>query len=280
MAILANRVKIRNNLVELGKFAFFSIRKFFVFILMLAACYLLYFSSPHPLANGLLEISGRYLSAGSLIYKESIQTAKWIYGRLSYFKDLEAEILRLKLELATLESTKQLALITHSENQALKKILNVTQEVKYDFVTAKIVGTAISPFASSAIIQAGAKDGVKINNIVRGKAGLIGRISGISTNYSTVMLINDHNSRIPVITGTSKVRGILAKQGDHLKIMYLKENHTATDGEVIYTSGDGKIFPKGIAVATVEQITNEGAFVKAIENFNDIEFAVVESKPN
>jgi len=280
VAILANRVKIRNNLVELGKFTSFSIRKFFVFILMLAACYLSYFSSPRPLANGLLEISGRYLSAGSLIYKESIQTVKWIYGRLSYFKDLEAEILRLKLELAALESTKQFALLTHSENQALKKILNVTQEVKYDFITAKIVGTAISPFSSSAIIQAGAKDGVKVNDIVKGKAGLIGRISGISTNYSTVMLINDHNSRIPVITGTSKVRGILAKQGDHLKIMYLKENHTATDGEVIYTSGDGKIFPKGIAVATVEQITNEGAFVKAIENFNDIEFAVVESKPN
>ena len=280
MAILANRVKIRNNLIELSKFALFSIRKFFVIILVLVSCYLLYFSTPRVVANALLESTGRFLSAGALIYQESIQTLKWAHGRLSYFKDLEAENLRLKLELASLDNTKQLAVRTQSENMELKKLLNVTQNISYDFVTAKIISTAISPFASSAIIQAGTNDGTNINNIVRGKTGLIGRISEVSANYATVMLVNDHNSRIPVITSNSKVRGILTKQGNHLKLIYLKNNHDATNGEVIYTSGDGKLYPKGIAVAVISKITNEGAFVQSIENFNDLEYAVVESKAN
>jgi rod shape-determining protein MreC len=280
VAILANRVKIRNNLIELSKFAIFSIRKVFVLILMLISCYLLYFSAPRILTNSLLETAGRFLSAGALIYQESIQTSKWIYGRLSYFKDLEAENLRLKLELVSLENTKQLADRAQSENIELKKLLNVTRNLNYNFVTAKIISTAISPFTSSAIIEAGTNNGININNIVRGKTGLIGRISEVSANYSTVMLINDHNSRIPVITGNSKVRGILTKQGDHLKMIYLKDDHDAKNGEVIYTSGDGKIYPKGIVVAVIEKITNEGAFVQTIENFNNIEYMIIESKPN
>jgi rod shape-determining protein MreC len=280
VAILANRVKIRNNLIELSKFALFSIRKFFVIILVLVSCYLLYFSTPRVVANALLESTGRFLSAGALIYQESIQTLKCAHGRLSYFKDLEAENLRLKLELASLDNTKQLAVRTQSENMELKKLLNVTQNISYDFVTAKIISTAISPFASSAIIQAGTNDGININNIVRGKTGLIGRISEVSANYATVMLVNDHNSRIPVITSNSKVRGILTKQGNHLKLIYLKDDHDAANGEVIYTSGDGKLYPKGIAVAVISNITNEGAFVQSIENFNDLEYAVVESKAN
>ena len=280
MAILANRVKIRNNLVELSKFAIYSIRKFFVLMLVVTSCYLLYFSTPRLLVNGLLEATGRLLSVGTLIYQESIQTSKWMYGKLSYFKDLETENLRLKLKLSSLEGTRRLALRAQSENLALKKILNVTKEVTYNFITAKIIGTSINPFANSVMIQAGTKDGINVNNIVRGKAGLIGRIIEVSTNYATVMLINDHNSRIPVVTSNSKIRGILARQGDHLKMIYLENNHNAKNGEIIYTSGDGKIYPKGVAVATIENITNEGAFVQSIENFNDLEFAVVESKPN
>ena len=90
------------------------------------------------------------------------------------------------------------------------------------------------------------------------------------------MLVNDHNSRIPAITGNSKVRGILTKQDNHLKLIYLKDGHDAANGEVIYTSGDGKIYPKGVAVAVISNITNEGAFAQNIENFDDLEYAIVE----
>lgn len=278
MAILANRVKIKNNLVELGKFTIASIKKIFTLILILITCYLIYFSSPKPLAKILLETTGKFLSVGDLVYEKVTNTSKWAYGRLSYFQDLESENLRLKLKLASLENIKQLKEHVQSENIELKKLLNVTKTIKSNFVTAKIMGAAITPFASSATIQAGIEDGVNINDIVLGKSGLVGRILEVSPNYSTIVLNNDHNSRIPVITGNSKIKGILAKQGDRLKMIYLHENHNIKNGEIIYTSGDGKIYPKGIAVAIVTKITNEGAFVQSLENFNDLEFAIIELK--
>jgi rod shape-determining protein MreC len=118
---------------------------------------------------------------------------------------------------------------------------------------------------------------VKLDNIVRGRSGLIGRISEVSENYSTVLLVSDHNSRIPVVASTSKVKGIIARQGDDLKIIHLEEDHNLAVGETVYTSGDGKIFPKGIPVATVVRVENNTAFIETIEQFNKIEFVVIES---
>jgi rod shape-determining protein MreC len=274
VAILANRVKIRNNLIELSKFTIFSIRKFFTLILILIACYLLYFSSPY-VSRTLLEVTGRVLSAGSLVYQETIQISKRVYGRLSYFKNLEAENLRLKMELASLEAVKQQVAQEHLENVELKKILNVTQEIKYDFITAKVIGTALTPFSNSATIRAGEKDGVAVNDIVRGRDGLIGRVVEVSDNYSTVMLFSDHNSRIPVITENSKNRGILTRQGEHLRIIYLQENHNMQIGERVYTSGDGQIYPRGIAVATIKSLANDSAVVESIENIENTDFVVI-----
>jgi len=277
VAILANRIKIRNNLLDLGKFVIYSVGKLFTIILLITSFYLLYFSMPKTVANVLMEGVGKTLSIGSTIYGETINRFKWANSRLSYFKDLEAENLKLKLRVAYLQKTKQITSDLQSENRDLRKILHVTKNVKRNFVTAKVIGISNSPYASSALLQSGEQNGVKLDNIVRGRSGLIGRISEVSENYSTVLLVNDHNSRIPVVASASKIKGILAKQGDDLKIIHLEEGHDLTVGETIYTSGDGKIFPKGIPVATVVKVGDNTAFVETIEQFNKIEFVVIES---
>lgn len=278
MAILANRVRTQNNIIELSKFIIYSAKKLSTSMLVIASCYLLYFSAPKIITAGLMEVAGKSLSAVSLVYKEAIQNTKFVYNKLLYFKDLESENLKLRLEIASLQRDARLASAAQLENASLKQILNVTKEIKNNFVTAKIVGMSVTPFTSSATVQGGVEDGISINDVVRGERGLVGRVLDVSSNYSTIMLINDHNSRIPVITNNSKFKGILAKQGDDLKMIYLQDDHTATVGEVIYTSGDGKIYPKGVAVATIKQITHEGVFVEMLENLDELDFIIVESK--
>ena len=277
MAILENRVQTKNNLIELSKFTLFFIRKSLVTALILLSCFLLYFSYPKTIATFALDSLGKTLSLGTIVYGQSVNTAKSLYSMASYFQDLEAENLQLKLEIASLSKTQELASSLKVENTALKEILNVPQNIEAKFVTAKIVGTMMSPFTSYAIIQAGENDNVKVNDIIRGTKGLIGRITETGNNYSTVMLINDHNSRIPVITENSKTRGILARQDNNLKIIYLQEDHNAQVGEIILTSGDGKIFPRGIPIATVIKVKDKEAFVEMLDDLNKIDFVVVAS---
>jgi len=224
-----------------------------------------------------LDSIGKTLSLGTIIYGQSINKVKSAYSMVSYFQDLEAENLKLKLEIASLSKTQEIEFFLKAENIALKEILNVPQTPEAKFVTAKIVGTTMSPFTSSAIVQAGENENIKVNDIIKGTKGLIGRITEVGKHYSTVMLINDHNSRIPVITGDSRNRGILAKQEDSLKIIYLQENHNVQVGEMILTSGDGKIFPRGIPVATVTRVKDKEAFVEILDDLNKIDFVVVAS---
>ena len=277
MAILANRIKNRNNLFELSKFIIYSIGRFSTIILLSSSCYLLYFSIPKPISNIVIETAGKTLSAGSLIYNKTVNSFRWVNSRLSYFKDLEVTNLKLKLQVVHLQKTIQITSDLQAENRTLKQMLNVTKDVAKNFVTAKVIGISSTPFASSVTLQSGSRNNIKINDIVRGSSGLIGRISEVSENYSTAVLINDHNSRIPVVTSTSKAKGVIARQDDNLKIIYLEEDHNISVGETLYTSGDGRIFPKGITVATIVNITGNTASVKEVEQFNKIEYVVIES---
>lgn len=277
MAILANRVKIKNNLIELGKFTISSLRKFFILVLILASSYLLYFSAGKSIENIIGEITGNILYINDRIYERFADIYNTISGRFHYLQDLEKENAGLKLKIATLEMLQEQIVKTESENLELRKFLNLAKTIKHNFISAKIISSVITPFTRSITIEAGSINGININDIVRGKAGLVGRVLEVSDNYSVVMLIEDHNSRIPVITATSKEKGILARENKHLKMVYLQEGHKIQVGEIIYSSGDGKIYPKGIPVAIVTEIINDGVFVKSIEELNHLEFVIVET---
>jgi rod shape-determining protein MreC len=200
------------------------------------------------------------------------------YSKISYLNNLESENIKLKLELDKLKTINMNLSLLQQENQEFRKILNVAELIDTKYITAKIVGINITPFASTAILQAGSASGIEIDDIVRYSDGLIGRIANVSEHYSTVMLATDPNSRIPVITEKSQERGIIAKQGDDLKLIYLNDEHKIQVGELIYTSGDGKIYTNGLLVAVVEKVNDQGVFIKITSNLNDIKFVIVESK--
>jgi rod shape-determining protein MreC len=93
-----------------------------------------------------------------------------------------------------------------------------------------------------------------------------------------MMMIDDNNSRVPIITSISKERGILVSNGDFLKVIYLRENHNIVLGEEILTSGDGQIYPNGLKVAKVVKVADNDVFATASFNSNNLEYIQVEIK--
>lgn len=275
MAILANRVKTKNDLLELGRFLISSLKRFFIVILIAACFYLLYFPM-NKLSGSVLEMSGNLLSVSSAINDVLIKNTKWIYEKLSYFKNLEAENIKLKLQLAELSQRIDLANKIFLENKELKKLLNVVENSKHAYLTSRLLGVNVTPFSSSAIIEAGEKENIKINDLVTNNNVLIGRITDVGDNYSSVKLLSDPSSRVPVVTANSKERAILSKQDDEMHLIYLSEEHNVRPGEIIYTSGDGKIYPYGLVVGMVYKVDSKGVFVKLSGNTNNIEFVNVE----
>ena len=274
MALIANRVKTKNHIAELLKLVLFSLRKSFT-VLLLILSLLLLSSSGNFISQIALETVGRTVEMGSIIYKTIFDRAAFIADRFSYYKTLEAENTKLRIELSKIHDAYVKSQISIHENEKLKKLLKFVEKVDSPFLTAKLLSISSTPFSSTAIIGAGSNDGVELDNIVGNEIGLVGRVIEVSSNYSKVRLIDDDNSRIPVITGKTKLRGILAKQGDGLKIIYLDEDNQPEIGEPIFTSGDGKIFPDGLKVGEIGSVNSSGVNVAPHSSLKKVNYVYI-----
>ncbi|HJK86326.1 MAG TPA: rod shape-determining protein MreC [Candidatus Megaira endosymbiont of Nemacystus decipiens] len=272
MAILANRGALRNNIRDYGIFSVYLVRRVFVVLLLSFSLLMLKFSPPILLQRFVLEIGGRIVQTTEYIYQSTVDSIFLIYDQVVYFKNLEMENMRLKLENDSLRKISEQNNVLTIENQSLKKALNLTIEDKNKGLVAKVIGISSTPYTKRAIISSGIKDGVKVDDVVKGTSGLLGKVIEASGNYSKIMLVGDNDFHIPVISALNNSYGILVRQDNSFKIIYLEENHDFTVGETIYTSGDGKIFPSGIAVGVVIKVEDNEVYVKPIEKINSMGF--------
>jgi rod shape-determining protein MreC len=72
-----------------------------------------------------------------------------------------------------------------------------------------------------------------------------------------VVLLSDPSSRIPVITSEGRVPAIVQGQGAgaFLEVKFIPRNDPVSPGEILLSSGLGGVFPKGIPVARVVEVT-------------------------
>ncbi len=109
---------------------------------------------------------------------------------------------------------------------------------------------------NSVIIDRGKFQGVSPNLPVVTSSGVMGRTFRAGLNFSSVLLLSDPNSRIPVVSSESRVKGILSGQGYQkpLALLYVHQNSALDRGELLVTSGLAGIYPKGLPVARVADV--------------------------
>ena len=159
----------------------------------------------------------------------------------------ENEELKKKIEL--LEKDRFDTLYLQTENNQLQEVLELDKTTAYSTVGAKIMLDKNSPYLNSAIINKGLNAGIKLGMPVLSKGHLIGRIVEVNYISSRILLLNDLNSKIPVVISPSGDQAILSGVGQ-LKpsLEYLPDNFYPKDNNLVYTSGkDGVLIP-GISI--------------------------------
>lgn len=192
-------------------------------------------------------------------------------GQVTGLADLRLENARLTSENERLRQWYQAALQLQAENQSLQKLLNVKVDPMYSFVTARILADTGGIFAKSVLINAGANNGVKDGQAVLSGEGLMGRVLGVGDKTARILLLNDLNSRIPVIVENSGQRAILAGANTNSPLLTrLPEGSEVEEGARIVTSGHGGVFPPGLPVGKII-IDNENVY--RVSLFSDIDTA-------
>ena len=170
-----------------------------------------------------------------------------------YFNAVD-ENRRLKKQVADLMAYKEMAQRLQNINGRYEALLQLRTEPAAKMVTARIVADSRGPFSHARLADAGAESGIRIGNPVLSEHGVVGRVVGVSKTVSRVLLLTDIDSRTPVLVNASNARAILSGDGgDAPKLSYLRGHEPVKRGDVILTSGDGGLYPRGLPVGVADK---------------------------
>lgn len=198
--------------------------------------------------NGLVDLSAPMLELASVPAIE----ARRALERAELYMAAFDEVDRLKKENEELKQWEWRTKLLERKVAHLRSLLNAVEEPALVYATGRVIADARGPFVRSALINLGRRDGLRIGYAVINGDGLVGRTVDAGHSVARVLLLNDLNSRIPVLVGPAGVRGLAS--GDNsaeLQLDFLPEGATLYPDDEVYTSGSDGVLPRGLRVGVV-----------------------------
>lgn len=147
------------------------------------------------------------------------------------------------------------------ENALLRQLLGLSFSVPYTPLPANVIESSIQLGENYLVIDKGAMDGCAPNQTVVCGKYFIGRIDEVGLNSSRVELLGANTLRVAVYLPRSGFQGVLRPHPNGgLEIYYLPPRAAIQEGDLVYTSGLGGKFPRGLlagVVSSAESIPGE-----------------------
>jgi len=179
-------------------------------------------------------------------------------------ESLRDEIVALRKQRTILQQKNLQMKNLEQENERLRSILNFQRHYKIHLIPGQIVGISQSPKQDVLRLDVGAESGVLPGMAAISHQGVVGKIVSVTSQYSDVQLLSDPYFRISVMLEKSRIKGILKSTAfDRWVIDNIPPGTNIEKGELILTSGYGKIYPPNLRVGVVDEImmNDVGRFV-------------------
>ena len=230
----------------------------------------------------------------TLIYVENIITYPFRFvvqkvGEYGELKDVreENEILSTSLDRITSIETENIEL--RRQLEALKDELDIDYSLTdYEYLNASVISRNVGYWYNTITINKGSYNGVDKDMVVINSKGLVGRVIRTTTFTSDVRLIttSDTNNKISVkiSNGDYNLYGLINSydyKDNYLEVEGISNTRDVNIGDFVYTSGLGGIFPSGILIGQVSEITTDSYdLAKIIRvtpsiNFTDINYVSI-----
>ena len=171
---------------------------------------------------------------------------------------LRTENDRLKLRNRELETqageAQRLAALLNFRQTHPEAPLMVAQVVGSNapMMQAQIIGASADPNSHTMFINRGDHDRIRRNMAVITPDGIVGKIVEVFPNTAQVLLINDKESGVGALFADTRTHGVVKGTGDPQPRMdYIVNDEKVQAGEEIVTSGEDRIFPKGLPIGAV-----------------------------
>ncbi|MBO6482058.1 MAG: rod shape-determining protein MreC [Pelagibacteraceae bacterium] len=264
-------IAIRSALLQRGAKQKFSL---FVLILLSLSIFVLDVSKLKPikifrslLNDGIYRISA--ISSSPIKFSGTVKD--FFITHIFVYK----ENLKLKTELEELKNKDLQTSYLQTANKRLQDIIQLEKKSTFTTVAAKVLLDKNSPYLNSVIINRGSNSGIKLGMPVLSEGNLVGRVVEVNFFSARILLLNDLNSKIPVMISPKGSQAILSGRGeDKPKLEYLPEKFELNDKNLVFTSGKDGIFFEGIPIGNVIFEDNK-IKVKLFSDPNQVSFVNV-----
>jgi len=226
------------------------------------------------------------------IQKVIVYPFNWIFTKIDDYSELVN--IREKYQELLPEVDRIDSLITENTElrkqlEAMKEELDIDYTINdYEFLNATVISRNISYWYNTITIDKGTYNGVEVDMVVVNSDGLIGKVISTTTFTSDVKLLttSDTNNKISVAisSGNKKLYGLIKDynyNNNSLEVEGISNTESVSIGDYVYTSGLGGVFPSGILIGKVSEITTDEydlakiINVSPIADFDDINYVAI-----
>lgn len=271
-----------------------SISKKYILILIIILIILLLIIFSFTLKEDRKLSKAESLLKDGLTYSEKIITYPFNYIKENIkeykkLKDVNKNNNILETSIDRIDSIEAENIELRRQLETLKEELNINYTLSdYEYLNATVVSRNVRYWHNKITINKGTYNGVEKDMVVISSKGLIGKVIKTSTFTSDVRLIttSDTSNKISVhiSNGDNNLYGLINSYDYNKNVLELEGISNTKDvniGDYVYTSGLGGVFPTGILIGIVEEITTDSydlakiIKVKPSADFNDINYVSI-----
>jgi rod shape-determining protein MreC len=188
-----------------------------------------------------------------------IYSGEGVRGVWSNYIDLRSvrrENMRLKSDFERMQLERAREQEDARQAKRIQALLGFKEQWIDTTVAAQVIGTSGTESSRVLYLDKGTNDGIRADMPVITPDGVVGKILTVYGETSQVLLINDPTSGVGATLVTSRLQGIVkgTPTGD-VQLNYIMGDETVKPGEALITSGGDRVFPKGLPIGSVANVS-------------------------
>jgi rod shape-determining protein MreC len=216
----------------------------------------------HSVQRGFMEALAPLQEGASRALKPARDFGGWIGDVF----DAKSDNKRLRKQVEDLRARLVRTQVAERDATELRQLVGFNRSngfpAGYDKVTARVIARSPTVWYSTITVDKGSSAGLKNDQPVVTGAGLVGKVSAVSSNAAQVTLITDHTSAVSAQVVPDGASGLVKPRvGDpsDLLLDFVEKGKPVTKGATVITAGwrSSKLeslFPRGIPIGVVTRV--------------------------
>jgi rod shape-determining protein MreC len=192
-----------------------------------------------------------------------VEPVSTFFEKRKTYAELAAELARVKSERDELVSELAQVLILLDFHDQTDELVRFKK--RYEDQNAQLAQVLVKQFSDHQhyfLVDQGSQQGIAVDMVAVYKQCLVGKVTEVYPYYSKVQLITDAQCSVAACCARSRANGIHEGKNrtDGSTLRYVSHLAKVKEGDIVFSSGEGLVFPRGFALGAITTCVKNGLY--------------------